>query len=82
VANLPRCSERAEELHCCDRLENGAWENDREMPTSEKDRLAVEAMDRWKDFQESLASEKRNYPIPAVSSLLVGSNALRRIDQV
>ena len=34
------------------------------MLTSEKDLLAVEAMDRWKDFQESLASEKRKYPIP------------------
>jgi hypothetical protein len=34
------------------------------MPTSKKDLLAVEAMDRWKDFQESLASEKRKYPIP------------------
>ena len=33
------------------------------MPTSEKDLLAAEAMDRWKDFQESLTSEKRRYPI-------------------
>ena len=33
------------------------------MPTSEKDRLAAEAMDRWEDFQESLSSEKRRYPI-------------------
>jgi hypothetical protein len=36
---------------------------DREMPTSEKDLLAAEAMGRWKDFQESLTSEKRRYPI-------------------
>jgi hypothetical protein len=36
---------------------------DREMATSEKDRLAEEAVDRWEDFQESLASEKRRYPI-------------------
>ena len=33
------------------------------MPTSEKDLLAAEAMDRWEDFQESLSSEKRRYPI-------------------
>ena len=33
------------------------------MPTSEKDRLAAEAMDRWEEFQESLSSEKRRYPI-------------------
>ncbi len=33
------------------------------MPTSEKDRLAAEAMDCWEDFQESLSSEKRKYPI-------------------
>jgi hypothetical protein len=33
------------------------------MPTSEKDRLAAEAMDRWEDFQEGLSSEKRKYPI-------------------
>jgi hypothetical protein len=42
---------------------DGDWEKDREMPTSEKDRLAAEAMDRWEDFQESLSSEKRRYPI-------------------
>jgi len=33
------------------------------MATSEKDRLAEEAMDRWEDFQQSLTSEKRKYPI-------------------
>ena len=33
------------------------------MPTSEKDRLAAKAMDRWQDFQLSLSSEKRRYPI-------------------
>jgi hypothetical protein len=47
-------------VHCCDRT---ASENDREMPTSEKDLLAAEAMDRWEDFQEGLSSEKRKYPI-------------------
>src|SRR6266567_5740907 len=29
------------------------------MLTSEKDRLAAEAMGRWEDFQEALSSEKR-----------------------
>ena len=33
------------------------------MPTSQKDQLAAEAVDRWEDFQESLASVKRKYPI-------------------
>ena len=33
------------------------------MATSEKDRLAAEAMNRWEVFQEGLASEKRKYPI-------------------
>ncbi len=33
------------------------------MPTSEKDLLAAEAMDRWADFQEGLSSEKRKHPI-------------------
>lgn len=33
------------------------------MLTSEKDRLAAEAMCRWEDFQEGLSSEKRKYPI-------------------
>jgi hypothetical protein len=33
------------------------------MPTSEKDLLAAEAMDRWEDFEESLSTEKRKYPI-------------------
>jgi hypothetical protein len=33
------------------------------MTTSEKDLLAAEAMDRWEDFQDSLSSEKRRYPI-------------------
>jgi hypothetical protein len=30
---------------------------------SEKDQLAADAIDRWGDFQESLASVKRKYPI-------------------
>ena len=29
----------------------------------EKDKLAAEAIDRWGDFQEGLASVKRKYPI-------------------
>ncbi len=33
------------------------------MPTSQKDQLAAEAIDRWGDFQEGLASVKRKYPI-------------------
>src|ERR1035437_5233707 len=33
------------------------------MPTSEKDLLAADAMDRWEDFQESLSSEKCKYPV-------------------
>jgi hypothetical protein len=33
------------------------------MPTSQKDQLAAEAMDRWQDFQESLASVMRKCPI-------------------
>jgi hypothetical protein len=33
------------------------------MPNSEKDRLAAEAMGRWEEFQQSLSSEKRWYPI-------------------
>jgi hypothetical protein len=44
-------------------VKEGAWEKDREMPTSEKDLMAVEAMDRWEDLKEGLSSEKRKYPI-------------------
>jgi hypothetical protein len=33
------------------------------MPSSEKDLLAVEVLDRWHEFQEALSSEKRKYPI-------------------
>jgi len=33
------------------------------MPSSEKDRLAAEAVDCWEDFQECLSSDKRKYPI-------------------
>jgi hypothetical protein len=33
------------------------------MPTSEKDLLAAEVMDRWEDFQQGLSSDKRKYPI-------------------
>lgn len=33
------------------------------MPTTQKEQLAAEAIDRWEDFQESLASVKRKYPI-------------------
>ena len=33
------------------------------MPSSEKDQLAAEVQDRWLEFQETLSSEKRKYPI-------------------
>jgi hypothetical protein len=33
------------------------------MRASEKNRLAAEAMRRWEDFELSLSSEKRRYPI-------------------
>jgi len=33
------------------------------MPSSEKDRLAAEAVDCWEDLQERLSSDKRKYPI-------------------
>jgi hypothetical protein len=51
-----------EELsYCCDRMALGR--KTEKMPTSQKDQLAAEAIDRWQDFQESLASVKRKYPI-------------------
>jgi hypothetical protein len=40
------------------------------MPTSQKDQLAAEAIDRWQDFQESLTSEKRKYPIQQFQAYL------------
>jgi hypothetical protein len=42
---------------------NGAREKTENMPSSEKDRLAAEAVDCWEDFQECLSSDKRKYPI-------------------
>ena len=33
------------------------------MLSKEKDRVAAEAMQRWADFQESLSSDKRKYPV-------------------
>jgi hypothetical protein len=33
------------------------------MPSSERDRIAAEAMDRWAHFQVGLSSDKRQYPI-------------------
>ena len=48
-------------LHCCDRMALGRITE--KMPTSQKDHLAAEAIDRWEDFQECLASVKRKYPI-------------------
>ena len=33
------------------------------MASGEKDRLASQVTERWADFQESLSSEKRRYPI-------------------
>jgi hypothetical protein len=52
---------KKELLHCCDRMALGR--KTEKMPTSQKDQLAAEAIDRWQDFQESLASVKRKYPI-------------------
>jgi hypothetical protein len=42
---------------------NGAPEQKKRLPPSEKDQSAAEAMDRWLEFQEGLSSEKRRYPI-------------------
>jgi len=61
---------------------NGAREKTENMPSSEKDRLAAEAVDCWEDFQECLSSDKRKISQPAVSSILVGNKTLRRIDEV
>jgi hypothetical protein len=33
------------------------------MPSSEKNRTAAEAVERWVDFQDGLSSVKRKYPI-------------------
>lgn len=33
------------------------------MSSSEKDRLATEAMQRWADFQGGLSSDKQKYPL-------------------
>jgi hypothetical protein len=52
---------KKELFHCCDRMALGR--KTEKMPTSQKDQLAAEAIDRWQDFQESLASVKRKYPI-------------------
>jgi hypothetical protein len=48
-------------LHCCDRMVLG--KKTQKTPTSQKDQLAADAIDRWGDFQEGLASVKRKYPI-------------------
>jgi hypothetical protein len=48
-------------LHCCDRMVLG--KKIEKLPTSQKDQLAAEAIDRWEDFQERLGSVKRRYPI-------------------
>jgi hypothetical protein len=47
-------------IHFCGR---SVPEKNREMPSSEKDQLAADVVDRWLDFQEALSSEKRKYPI-------------------
>jgi hypothetical protein len=48
-------------LHGSDRM---ALERKTEkMPTPQRDQLAAEAIDRWGEFQESLASVKGRYPI-------------------
>jgi len=48
-------------LHYSDRMALGR--KTEKTPMSEKDELAAEAIDRWGDFQEGLASVKRKYPI-------------------
>ena len=50
-------------LHYSDRMALGR--KTEKTPMSEKGELAAEAIDRWGDFQEGLASVKRN--IPSVS---------------
>ena len=61
-SNLEDVPNRQEELlHCCDRMVLG--KKTEKMPTSQKDQLAAEAIDRWEDFQESLASVRLKYPI-------------------
>jgi hypothetical protein len=59
---------KEELLHCCDRMALGR--KTEKMPTSQKDQLAAEAIDRWQDFQESLTSEKRKYPIQQFQAYL------------
>jgi hypothetical protein len=46
------------------------------MPTSQKDQLAAEAMDRWEHFQEGLASVKRKYPISQFRAFWSAQNAM------
>ncbi|MFZ0744387.1 MAG: hypothetical protein WAM85_08265 [Terracidiphilus sp.] len=53
-------NQQEELLHCYDRMVLG--KKTEKMPASQKDQLADEAIDRWEDFQESLASVKRRYP--------------------
>ena len=48
-------------LHCCGQM--AFARKTEKTPTSQKDQLAAEAIDRWGDFQESLFSVKRKYPI-------------------
>ena|ERR1035438_2259471 len=52
---------RKDLLNCSDRMALGRKKE--KMPTSQKDQLAAEAIDRWEDFQQCLASVKRKYPI-------------------
>jgi hypothetical protein len=52
---------KKELLHCSDRMALGRKRE--KMPTSQKDQLAAEAIDRWEALQESLATVKRTYPI-------------------
>jgi hypothetical protein len=57
--NVP--NRQNELLHYSDRL--ALERKTKKTPMSEKDKLAAEAIDRWGDFQEGLASVKRKYPI-------------------
>ena len=51
---------RKDTLRCSNGASGRKTDN---MPSSEKDRLAAEAMQCWADFQEGLSSDKQKYPL-------------------
>jgi hypothetical protein len=75
LANLQGVPNRQNELlHCSDRM---AIERKTEkMPTSQKDQMAAEAIDRREDFQQGLASVKRKYPIGQFQAFWSATNAM------